>query len=237
MQLGLGTWKLPNTRLIDYALQKGIDFIDTGDSYQFGISELRIGASSLKEKATICTKAGRNFYSNWTPWYKLPRKWMKDDDNIRGLWSDFRIDYLLFALSESLKRLRIDTLDVWYLHDPSEKVLLDQEYHTLVSHVKEKGLAKKVGVTCSRQTQFDVALWTGKFDVFQIPFNPEVTWGRRFFDRLYDRLVLNKIFGRGKFLDHKYEMIAGVKKTGIRFIVGMYTEQEIDENVKIYHEV
>ena len=46
------------TRVIERALELGVDFIDTADSYGPGVSERLLGATAAPERALVASKAG-----------------------------------------------------------------------------------------------------------------------------------------------------------------------------------
>ena len=100
-------------------LYEGCKVFDVADLYgeQPGDAERLIGdlPKNIRKKLTIITKAGRNFYPYSGPWSKLPRKFLT------GICDDFRPHYLRFALEQSLKRMKVDSVHTFILHNPTVK--------------------------------------------------------------------------------------------------------------------
>ncbi len=115
--LGTMTWGQQNTQAeahqqLDYALSRGINFIDTAEIYSipvraetYGITEQYIGAwlkdRSDRDKIILATKIGGPSF----PWIRGGNK--MDGANVRQ------------AIEASLKRLQTDYVDVYQLHWPS----------------------------------------------------------------------------------------------------------------------
>ena len=112
--LGYGTWRLTspdvavNQRLIETALDHGINLIDTADVYGldhggtgFGENEERLGqvlaaAPALRDRMVLATKGGI-----------MP-----------PLPYDSSPDYLRAAVDASLARLGVEHIDLWQIHRP-----------------------------------------------------------------------------------------------------------------------
>lgn len=98
-------------------INAGCKVFDVADLYgeQPGDAERLIGAlpDDIRKKLVIVTKAGRNFYPYSGPWRKLPRKLLT------GICDDFRPHYLQFALEQSLKRMKVDRVHYFILHNPT----------------------------------------------------------------------------------------------------------------------
>jgi D-threo-aldose 1-dehydrogenase len=114
-RLGLGTAPLtgkngaiPEAQSIETihaALQAGITFIDTAPLYGAGRSEQRLGAALAgvpRARYVLSTKVGRL---------------VQPDGSIVF---DFSRDGILRSVEESLKRLRLDRVDVLLVHDPDD---------------------------------------------------------------------------------------------------------------------
>ncbi len=118
--LGSMTWGQQNTQAegfaqIDYALERGVNFIDTAELYAippraetYGSTEKIIGAwlkaSGKRNKIVLATKiAGRSRSDYFRPWGAPTRL---DKKNIA------------FAIENSLRRLQTDRIDLYQLHWP-----------------------------------------------------------------------------------------------------------------------
>jgi aryl-alcohol dehydrogenase-like predicted oxidoreductase len=117
--LGTMTWGEQNTESegheqLDYALDNGINFIDTAEIYPvatrektYGLTEAYIGnwinKRKNRDKFILATKAASR--SNWLPWIRNGNA-VLDRDNITA------------ALDGSLRRLQTDYVDLYQLHWP-----------------------------------------------------------------------------------------------------------------------
>lgn len=92
------------------ALDQGIDFLDTADMYGFGHNEELVGRflQGRRERVVLATKFGI----------------VRNRDNPAGRRVDNSPQYIRQACEASLRRLGIDTIDVYYIHrrDPSVPV-------------------------------------------------------------------------------------------------------------------
>src|SRR4029453_14097617 len=93
-------------RVLRRAIELGVDFIDTADSYGPHVSESLIADAlhPYPEGLVIATKAGleRPGPDQWTP--------------------NGRPEYLRAQLEGSLRRLRLERIDLWQLHRIDSKV-------------------------------------------------------------------------------------------------------------------
>ena len=106
-------------RILDRALELGIDFIDTAEMYAvpprretFNATEIILGRwlaarPGVREKLTIATKvAGPSRGMDW----------------IRGGSADLTADDIVAACEGSLRRLGVETIDLYQLHWPTRPV-------------------------------------------------------------------------------------------------------------------
>ena len=135
-QLVLGTMTFGDTvdvdtarTMVDTALAAGITSLDTANGYAAGRSEEIIGEilHGRRDAATIATKAG--IYAGDAGDAPLL--------SARGLRS---------SLEASLRRLRTDHVDVYYLHQPDRSVALEETVSALGEFVEE-GKIRAIGVS------------------------------------------------------------------------------------------
>jgi len=137
MQLtGAGVLGDPSDRpsaveLLRTAVAEGINFIDTADSYGPHTNEVLISdaLSPLKEKhLTIATKGGleRPGPGQWSP--------------------NGRPEYIQNAIDGSLKRLRVDAIDLWQLHRVDSRYPIEDTLAPVAAAVKA-GKIKHVGLS------------------------------------------------------------------------------------------
>jgi aryl-alcohol dehydrogenase-like predicted oxidoreductase len=99
--MSLGNDHAENARLLQQAVEWGINFFDTADLYQKGFNEESVGRALARnrQQVIIATKVG----NRWRP------------DGSGWDW-DANKQYILRAVEQSLKRLQTDYIDLYQLH-------------------------------------------------------------------------------------------------------------------------
>ena len=117
-------------KVVDYSIDKGINFFDTADIYAFGESEELLGKAlgNRKNDVIIATKV---------------RGVMNEDDpNDRGLSKK----HIIESLDRSLKRLGRDYIDLYQLHWWDNTTPIEETLDTLNDLVKS-GKVRYVGIS------------------------------------------------------------------------------------------
>ena len=132
---GPGIWGEPADRevaraVVRRAVELGVDFIDTADSYGPNVSE-EIIAEALypyAEGVRIATKAGfvRTGPNRWT--------------------TDGRPDYLRQQAELSVRRLKVDALDLFQLHRIDPKIDAAEQFGVL-KDLQDEGTVKGLGLS------------------------------------------------------------------------------------------
>jgi aryl-alcohol dehydrogenase-like predicted oxidoreductase len=107
-------------RMVDVAIEKGINFIDTADMYSDGESEVIVGKAlrGRRDEVVLATKAhfqmgeGRNRSGN-------SRRW------------------LIMACEESLRRLETDWIDLYQIHRPDPSTEIEETLSALTDLVRD----------------------------------------------------------------------------------------------------
>jgi aryl-alcohol dehydrogenase-like predicted oxidoreductase len=132
---GRGVWGDPPDRnaaiaLLRHVVARGVDFIDTADSYGPAVSETLIAEAlhPYPKGLVIATKGGlvRPSAARWDP--------------------DCRPSHLRQACDASLKRLRLERIDLYQLHAVDPKVPLQDSIGTLVE-LQKAGKIRHIGVS------------------------------------------------------------------------------------------
>jgi pyridoxine 4-dehydrogenase len=127
-------------KVLHTAIARGVDFIDTADSYGPAVSERLIGETlhPYPDDLVVATKGGllRNADSEWLP----------NGDP----------DYLRNAVLGSLDRLRVDTIDLYQYHRPDPDTPFEDSVHAL-AELKDEGKIKHVGLSNVSVDQLDEA--------------------------------------------------------------------------------
>ncbi|WP_438492654.1 aldo/keto reductase [Paenibacillus sp. IHBB 3054] len=144
-------------QLIQAALQKGINFIDTAFLYGLGHSEEIIGEAIReyggREQLVISTKASPS--PEFTP---------------TGLQVDNSSAALRKAVDDSLTRLQTDYIDIFFLHFPDTRTPLSEAADTL-AELKKSGKIKAVGASNLSYSQLQEFNAEGHLDVLQAEYS------------------------------------------------------------------
>lgn len=142
-------------RVLNAALDAGINFIDTSPDY--GIAEQRIGnfLSHRRHEYFLATKCGCDPIQH------------ADHLEIRHTWT---IDTVKANLAESLKRLNTDYLDLLQFHGGDSETLHERGLTQLLQDLRDEGTVKHIGVS-SKLPQAKQHLASGVFDVIQVPYS------------------------------------------------------------------
>jgi len=112
---GDGVWGEPKNRdaakeVLRRAVELGVNFIDTADSYGPDVSEQLIGEAlaPYTKGVVVATKAGLTRQG--------PNKWLPVG----------RPEYLIQQVEMSLRRLKLERIDLWQLHRIDPKVPVEE---------------------------------------------------------------------------------------------------------------
>jgi aryl-alcohol dehydrogenase-like predicted oxidoreductase len=141
-------------KALHHALDVGMNFIDTADAYGRGHSEELIAQvlKTRRKEVVLATKGGNQYM-------------------VRQGLRNFDPDYIKGALEASLKRLQIDTIDLYQLHNPSAEVMKRGEIFDLMDRMKREGKIRFYGVSLETVADGLVAIQTGKPDTLQVVYN------------------------------------------------------------------
>ena len=147
MMFGRNTGEKDSIPVIDYALDQGVNFIDTANVYAAGESESIVGKALNKDgrraRVVLATKA---FF---------PQD--KDDPNARGLSRR----HIIEACEQSLKRLRTDWIDLYQMHRPQADIPIDETLRALDDLIRA-GKVRYIGTSMFPGWRIVESLWTAK---------------------------------------------------------------------------
>ena len=132
---GPGVWGPPSDQgeaiaLLRRAVEKGVTFIDTADSYGPGISEALIAEALHPYPAglVVATKGGlvRPGANRWV--------------------TDCRPEHLHHACADSLKRLKVDCIELYQLHAVDHRIPIEDSIGALVD-LQREGKIRHIGVS------------------------------------------------------------------------------------------
>lgn len=123
--------------LLHEALEAGITLFDAADTYGNGRSEEQLAAAfaNRRDKVVYATKFGYDFYN-----FSGERKGQQE------IPADFSPQFVRFALEQSLKRLKTDTIDIYQIHNAHLDQIADDELWALLQTFKQEGKIRSYGV-------------------------------------------------------------------------------------------
>jgi aryl-alcohol dehydrogenase-like predicted oxidoreductase len=155
-EIGLGTWGMSGAfwgaaddaesiRVIHRALELGVTLIDTAEAYGNGHSEEVLGEALVgrRDQAVVATKVAPNHLE--------PKE-------------------IAAALDGSLRRLRTDHVDVYFVHWPNPDFPIGPTMETLEG-LRRSGRIRAIGVSNFGPPEMDEARRHGTIDVLQPPYN------------------------------------------------------------------
>jgi predicted aldo/keto reductase-like oxidoreductase len=149
--LGLGCGRLADPAIVRYAVERGVNLVDTADGYGNGLSERSIGEAMphlRRDKLFLVTKL--------------------------KLAADESEQSVLDRFARSLARLRTDHVDALYMHSVSEVAAVKHAgFHAAIRTLRAAGKVKHAGLSChgprgkgdSMQDVLLAAVEDGRFDV------------------------------------------------------------------------
>jgi aryl-alcohol dehydrogenase-like predicted oxidoreductase len=157
---GQGIWGEPADRdeakaVLRRAVELGVNFIDTADSYGPDVSETLIGEAlhPYRDDVVVATKGG------------LERPG-------RGQWTaNGRPEHLIAACEGSLRRLRLEQIPLYQFHRPDPRVPLAESLGALVQ-LKDEGKIRHIGVSNVTEQQLREAQRVAAIVSVQNRYNP-----------------------------------------------------------------
>jgi aryl-alcohol dehydrogenase-like predicted oxidoreductase len=163
-EISLGTWQLGGkwgasfdaknaSQILNTSLDAGVNFIDTADVYNNGMSEQAIGhlLKSRKERVYVATKCGRKIHPHMNATYtpEVLRKFVED----------------------SLRNMSLECIDLIQLHCPPPEVYDRPEIFELFDTLKNEGKIAHMGVSVEKVKEAMKAIQYPQVTTVQIIFN------------------------------------------------------------------
>lgn len=171
-KLGLGCAPLANlyqdiseaqaNELIHFALESGVTLFDTAPLYGAGLSEQRLGHALRgvpRDQFILATKVGRLVQADGSMAFDWSREGVRR------------------SLGESLSRLKLDRVDVVYLHDPDQHYdLALNEAFPALAELRAQGIISAIGagmnqwqmlLDFARNADFDCFLLAGRYTLLE----------------------------------------------------------------------
>ncbi|MBN2442130.1 MAG: aldo/keto reductase [Spirochaetales bacterium] len=163
-EVSLGTWQVGGKwgdefdaanaeKIINTAIDSGVNFIDTADVYSDGLSEKAVGRviRTRKERVYVATKCGRKINPHIS----------------RGYTPEVLQNYV----EDSLKNMQVDCLDLIQLHCPPTEVFYRPEIFEVFDKLKDQGKIANLGVSVEKVEEALKAIEYPNVTTVQIIFN------------------------------------------------------------------
>lgn len=134
-------------RIIDRAIDAGVNFIDTANVYNRGESEAVVGRAlkrnGKRDRVVLATKVHGTM----------------DDDDPNGHGNHRR--HIIAQCEDSLRRLQTDWIDLYQIHRPMSTIPIDETLRALDDLVRS-GKVRYVGASTFAAWQLCESLWVAK---------------------------------------------------------------------------
>ncbi|EJS70885.1 aldo/keto reductase [Bacillus cereus] len=132
--MSLGTSETEAIRIIDEAIDLGINFFDTADLYDYGLNEEFVGKAlkGKRDQIVLTTKVGNR-------WTKEKNGWAWDPSKA----------YIKAEVKESLRRLQTDYIDLYQLHGGTIEDPIDETIDAF-EELKKEGIIRHYGISSIR---------------------------------------------------------------------------------------
>lgn len=147
-EVGFGVWTVATTwwgitdrqvgiELLRRALELGVTFYDTADTYDDGGAETILAEAfpGRRDEITIATKFGYDIYAH------------RPDPNQRERPHNWTPEYVRFAVEKSLERLQTDRIDFYQMHNPRVDAILKDDLLAALEDLKAQGKIRSYGAT------------------------------------------------------------------------------------------
>ncbi|GJL54895.1 MAG: hypothetical protein NPIRA02_20270 [Nitrospirales bacterium] len=169
--------------LLHFAIDHGINFFDTADSYGYGNSERVLGKAfrGKRDKVILATKGGflpsslARVGQYLVPFIGPFRSRISRKKSIFKTLSrkrqNFDVAYLKKALEQSLKRLSTDYLDLYQLHSPPREVLEHDDVFRFLEQSQQEGKIRFYGISVNTVEDGLFCLHHPHIAALQVPIN------------------------------------------------------------------
>lgn len=163
-EISLGTWQLGGKwgtkfsyetaeTILEKAVDEGVNFIDTADVYNDGLSEKAIGRflKKVNRRVYVATKSGRRLDPHTSEGYNKKN--------------------IVAFVDDSLKNLDLETIDLIQLHCPPTEVYSNPEVFGILDELVSKGKVLNYGVSVEKVEEALKAIQYPNLATVQIIYN------------------------------------------------------------------
>jgi len=197
-------------RIVDLALDGGVNFFDTADGYSLGASETILGAAlkGRRRQAVVATK----FFNPMGP-----------GPNDSGM---SRV-HIMNAIEDSLKRLQMDYVDIYYIHHVDSETPLEEMLRAL-DDLAHQGKVRYIACSNYQAWRLSEALWLSEVkDLAKfVCYQPQYSLVVRDIEQELVPLCLHKGLGIVPWAPLASGFLAGKYQPGQRQVPGTRSEEE-----------
>lgn len=216
-------------KTLRYAIEQGINFIDTADQYGIGIkgwghNETLIGkvlAEGYRDKVILATKCG----------FVAP----KEGSDITGVGLDATPEHIKKACDDSLKRLKVEVIDLYYLHRAQKHVPIEDSVGAL-SELVNAGKVRYIGLSEVTETTLTKAAKVHPITALQSEYSLFHRKPEKGIISVCRKLGISFVpycpLGRG-FLTGKYRDILSLQDGDYRRFLPRFIDDNYKQNIKI----
>lgn len=169
--VGLGTWAIggwmwggteeqASIDAIKASVDLGVNLIDTAPAYGLGYSEEIVGKAieGIRDRVIIATKCG-------LVWHTQQGTHFFDQDG-KPVYRYLGADSIRYEVEQSLKRMKIDWIDLYQTHWQDHTTPIEETMSTLLQ-LKQEGKIRAIGVSNANVDQIREYQAVGQFDTDQ----------------------------------------------------------------------
>ena len=147
MMFGRRTSEQDSIPIIEYALEQGINFIDTANMYAAGESEMIVGKVLSKNNRRDTTVLATKVFFHMD----------KSDPNAGGISRR----HIIRSCEDSLRRLRTDYIDLYQMHRPQADIPIDESLRAMDDLIRA-GKVRYIGSSMFPGWRIIESLWAAK---------------------------------------------------------------------------
>lgn len=166
---------------VERAWELGVRYFDVAPLYGYGTAERAIAlglAGRPRDDFVVSTKVGRlvRRVDEIAPGADVDRNAFGDrrdaertEETGHRVVFDYSRDGVLRSIDESLARLKLDRIDILFIHDPDDhwQAAIDETYPTL-HRLREEGVVRAIGAGMNQSEMLTRFAREGDFDVFLV---------------------------------------------------------------------
>lgn len=166
---------------LEVSFDGGVRYFDTAPHYGLGLAEQRLGnflAKKNRSEVIISTKVGRLIRPNPNADGGMDDQSFAVSNSIHRVL-DYSYDGVMRSIEESLERMKIDSIDIVFVHDPDnhEKEAMEGAFPAL-EELRRAGKIRSYGAGMNQSamlarftanTELDVVMCAGRFSLLEQP--------------------------------------------------------------------